>query len=252
MRGPSPMPRTRSRRKVDLYVQYHRDGTANAAIGAKAEGAPASRCIAAQRRRVPGAPLYSARQCSRRAHRRRCARRSSPGAPGAGQTDGRRSCMGPLGAQAEGIPERVQGVDRGAQAQAACRNVRVSMLETQGNPAQVAPLLAHAVGRPNPRAKIADRRHRRRRRRWPPRPRVEAAGRAAATPPSSSHGVDRTHPRRRQRSQGARPDQSRQHRASGRWRSISTAWAISVLPLALRMLQRRGRPRRAPPAATQA
>ena len=57
MRAPLRTPRPRSRRKVDLYVQYHRGGTANAAVAQKlkAAGIPVLAVNAA----VPGAPLYS-------------------------------------------------------------------------------------------------------------------------------------------------------------------------------------------------
>ena len=59
--------------------------------------------------------------------------------------------LGPLGAQAEGIPERVQGVTEGLKRQ--LPSTRVVMLDTQGNPGQVGALLGKLLSA-QPTAKI--------------------------------------------------------------------------------------------------
>ena len=59
--------------------------------------------------------------------------------------------LGPLSAQAEGIPERVQGVTEGLKRQ--LPSTRVVMLDTQGNPAQVGALLGKLLSA-QPTAKI--------------------------------------------------------------------------------------------------
>src|SRR5678815_2899499 len=118
-------------RKVDLYVQYHRGGAANAAVAQKlkAAGIP----LLAVNGPVPGAPLYSLDNLA--AGRiagdalGQFAARSWAGQPTAAVVIGRLSTN----------PDRVQGVTEGLRKR--LPNVRVSTLETQGNPAQVALLL---------------------------------------------------------------------------------------------------------------
>jgi ribose transport system substrate-binding protein len=122
-------------RKVDLYVLYHRDSATNAAIVAKLRTAGIP--VLAINHAAGAAPLYTIDNAA------------------AGQLAGEALgdfavrqwraqpkvavVLGPLGAQAERIPERVQGVTDGLRRHVP--NVRVTMLDTQGNPANVAPLL---------------------------------------------------------------------------------------------------------------
>ena len=118
-------------RKVDLYVQYHRGGSANAAIAQKlkAAGIPVIAVNAA----VPGAPLYSLDNAV--AGRiagdalAQFATRTWPGQATVAVVIGRVSSN----------PERVQGVAEALRKRMPA--VQVSMLDTQGNPAQAAPLL---------------------------------------------------------------------------------------------------------------
>ncbi len=121
-------------RKVDLYIQYHR-GAANAAVAEKlrAAGIP----VLAVNSPVPGAPLYTADNAS--AGRiagealAQFAARSWRGQPMAA------AVVGHLSATADRVPERAQGV-AAALAQK-LPAVRVSTLDTKGNPAQVGPLV---------------------------------------------------------------------------------------------------------------
>jgi len=118
-------------RKVDLYVQYHRGSTGNATVAQKlkAAGIP----VLAVNEPVPGAPLYSLDNAA--AGRiagdalTQFARRTWAGQPTVAVVIGRVSAN----------TERVQGVADALRKSSP--SVRVSMLETQGNPAQVAPLL---------------------------------------------------------------------------------------------------------------
>ncbi len=122
-------------RKVDLYIQYHR-GAANAAVAEvlKAAGIP----VLALNYPVPGAPLYTADNvvAGRVAGEAlaRFAAGSWRGQPTAAVV------IGNLSATEERVPERAQGV-REALAQG-LPGVRVTSLDTKGNPAQVGPLLA--------------------------------------------------------------------------------------------------------------
>jgi ABC-type sugar transport system substrate-binding protein len=122
-------------KKVDLYILYHRDPATNAAIVGKlkAAGIP----VLAFNHAAAAAPLYTIDNMA--------AGRL------AGETLGDFAVrnwraqpkvavvLGPLGAQAERIPERVQGVTEGLKRH--LPNVRVTMLDTQGNPAHVGALL---------------------------------------------------------------------------------------------------------------
>ena len=118
-------------RKVDLYIQYHRGDAVNAAIAQrlKASGIP----LLAVNEPVPGAPLYSLDNAA--AGRiagdalAQFAAKSWPGQPTAAIVIGRLATQ----------RERVQGVIDSLRKR--LPNARVSTLETQGNPAQVAPLL---------------------------------------------------------------------------------------------------------------
>ena len=118
-------------RKVDLYVQYHRGITANAAIAQKlkAAGIPVIAVNAA----VPGAPLYSLDNAA--AGRiagdalAQFATRSWPGQATVAVVIGRVSSNA----------ERVQGVAEALRKR--LPSAQVTMLDTQGNPAQATPLL---------------------------------------------------------------------------------------------------------------
>ena len=125
-------------RKVDLYIQYYR-GAANTAVAEKlkAAGIP----ILAVNYPVPGAPLYTADNVAagriagdalvRFASR---AWRAQPMAA---------VILGNLSDAADRVPERAQGVT-----EALARGlpgVRVTQLDTKGNPAQVGPLFGKFV-----------------------------------------------------------------------------------------------------------
>jgi len=118
-------------RRVDLYIQYHRGDAANAAIAQrlKASGIP----LLAVNEPVPGAPLYSLDNAA--AGRiagdalAQFAAKSWAGQPTTAIVIGRLATQ----------RDRVQGVIESLRKR--LPNVRVSTLETQGNPAQVAPLL---------------------------------------------------------------------------------------------------------------
>jgi ribose transport system substrate-binding protein len=121
-------------RKVDLYIQYHR-GAANVAIAEKLRvaGIP----VLAVNYPVPGAPLYTADNmgAGRIAGEAlvQFATRSWRGQPMAAVV------VGDLSATADRVPERAQGV-AAALAQK-LPAVRVSALDTKGNPAQVGSLV---------------------------------------------------------------------------------------------------------------
>src|SRR2546430_5870798 len=122
-------------RRVDLYVQYHRGGTANATVGQKlkAAGIPAL----AINDPVPGAPLYALDNAG--AGRvagealAQFAARAWAGQPTVAVVIGR------VSAAAERVPERVRGVTDALRARLPA--ARLNTLDTRGNPAQVAPLL---------------------------------------------------------------------------------------------------------------
>jgi ribose transport system substrate-binding protein len=122
-------------RKVDLYVEYHRGATANATVAGKlkAAGIP----VLAVNYPVPGAPLYSLDNVA--AGRvaggalAEFAARTWAGQPVVAVVIGR------VSASAERVPERVQGVAETLRRRLPA--ARLTTLDTQGNPAQVAPLL---------------------------------------------------------------------------------------------------------------
>jgi ABC-type sugar transport system substrate-binding protein len=122
-------------RKVSLYIQYHR-GAANAAIAEKLRAAGIS--ILAINHPVPGAPLYTADNLAagRLAGEAlaQVAARSWRGQPTAA------AVIGNLSATADRVPERVRGVTEALGQRLPA--VRVTALDTKGNPAQVGPLLA--------------------------------------------------------------------------------------------------------------
>jgi len=132
-------------RKVDLYIQYHA-GAANAAIAEKLKAAGIK--VLALNYPVPGAPLYTVDNLAagRVAGQAlaQFALRSWRGQPMAAVV------VGDISATADRVPERVKGVTEAfAQRLPA---VKVTALDTHGNPAQVAPLLgkflaAHPSGK---------------------------------------------------------------------------------------------------------
>ena len=134
-------------KKVDLYILYHRDPATNAAIVDKLKRAGIP--VIALNHAAGGTPLYTIDNVA------------------AGQMAGEAlgdfaarnwraqnkivAVLGPLGAQAEGILERVQGVMEGLKRH--LPNTRVVMLDTQGNRAQVGALLGKLLSA-QPTAKI--------------------------------------------------------------------------------------------------
>lgn len=134
-------------KKVDLYILYHRDPATNAAIVLKLKGAGIP--VIALNHAAGATPLYTIDNVA--------AGRMAGEALGDFAVRNWRAqnkivaVLGPLGAQAEGIPERVQGVTEGLKRQ--LPNTRVVMLDTQGNPAQVGALLGKLLSA-QPTAKI--------------------------------------------------------------------------------------------------
>jgi ribose transport system substrate-binding protein len=122
-------------RKVDLYIQYHRDPAVNTAVGEKlrAAGIPAL----AINEPVPGAPLYTADNIA--------AGRIAGDALGDLAVRTWRGLptiavlLGHLADQPDRIPERAKGVIEGIRRHLPA--IRVIPIDTQGNPAQVGPLL---------------------------------------------------------------------------------------------------------------
>ena len=122
-------------RKVDLYIQYHR-GAANAAIGEKLKAAGIR--VLAVNDPVPGAPLYTVDNLA--AGRiagealAQFALRSWRGQSTAA------AVVGNLSATADRVPERGQGVTAALRQRLPA--VRVTDVDTKGNPAQVGPQVA--------------------------------------------------------------------------------------------------------------
>jgi ribose transport system substrate-binding protein len=122
-------------RKVDLYIEYLHDATANAMVGEVLRQAriPGLAVNAA----VPGAPLYTVDNLG--------AGRIAGEALGQfGAATWRAQptlavLIGALTALADGIPERAQGVRDGLRRH--LPRVQVAALDTQGNPSRVGPLL---------------------------------------------------------------------------------------------------------------
>ena len=134
-------------RKVQLYILYHRDPATNAAIvqKLKAAGIPAL----AINHPAAGAPLYTIDNLA--AGRIAGEALSQFAAQHWRSQNVLAFVIGPTGATADGIPDRVKGVTEGLKSFAP--TVRVAMLDTQGNPAQVAPLLGKAL-QAHPSAKL--------------------------------------------------------------------------------------------------
>lgn len=132
-------------RKVDLYIQYHRGG-ANVAVAEKLKAAGIK--VLALNAPIAGVPLYTADNLA--AGRvagealAQFALRAWRGQPMAA------AIVGPVSAAAERVPERVQGVTQALGQR--LPGVRVTALDTKGNPAQVGPLVGkflatHPTGR---------------------------------------------------------------------------------------------------------
>ena len=136
-------------RKVDLYILYHRDPATTMPPSSEKPQARRHPGHRAQPRRGRGAALHD-RQRGCRPDSRGCARRLRRAQLARAEQD-RRWCWGRSGAQAEGIPERVQGVTEGLKRQ--LPSTRMVMLDTQGNPAQVGALLGKLLSA-QPTAKI--------------------------------------------------------------------------------------------------
>jgi len=126
-------------RHVSLYVLYHRDLAANAALAEKlrAAGIP----VLALNHAVPGAPLYTADNLA--AGRIAGLALGEFGARAWRAPSKLGVIVGALGAPADGVPERVQGLTEGLKRHLPA--LRVVTLDTQGNPAQVAPLLGRVL-----------------------------------------------------------------------------------------------------------
>ena len=158
---------------------------------------------------------------------------SSPRATGAAQTKVGGDRSAPSAPQRSAMPERVQGVTAGAPpavARAAGDDARHEGQSGAGRPA------ARASSSPrHPTGEATRRRHRRHDRaggQGGARGGGPRAGRRHRQPRRRSHD-----PRRHERAEGDRPQQSRAASSSDRSRSTSTAAGYGVLPLAMRMLQ---------------
>jgi len=134
-------------RKVDLYIQYHAGAAANATVARtlKAAGIP----VLAVNDPVPGAPLYGLDNAAagRLAGEAlaQFAARAWAGQPTVAVVVGR------VAAAAERVPERVRGLTDALHQRLPA--ARLTTLDTQGNPAQVAPLLGAFLAA-NPARKV--------------------------------------------------------------------------------------------------
>jgi ribose transport system substrate-binding protein len=137
-------------RKVDLYIAYHRGPAANATIAQKlkAAGIP----VLAINEPVPGAPLYTLDNAA-------AGRLAGEAlAQFAGRTWANQPTVavviGRIAAASERVPERVQGVTDALRARLPA--ARLTTLDTQGNPAQVASLLgAFLAAQPGKKVLVA-------------------------------------------------------------------------------------------------
>ncbi len=127
------------RRKVDLYIQYHHDLATNAMIGQRLRAAKIP--VLAINYPVPDAPLYTVDAAA--------AGRIAGEALGEFATRAWRGqsvlavVVGNLGARADRVPERVQGVTDGLRRHVPA--IKIATLDTQGNPARVGALLGRLV-----------------------------------------------------------------------------------------------------------
>jgi len=126
-------------RKVDLYIQYLDDPATNIKVGQRLRGAGVG--VLAINTPVPDAPLYTMdnRVAGRIAGEAlsEYGGRNWRGLPTIGVV------LGHLQAQAHRVPERAQGATEGLKRHLPA--IRIIPVDTQGNPAQVAPLLAKVL-----------------------------------------------------------------------------------------------------------
>jgi len=138
------------KRKVDLYIQYFNDAATNAKVGQILRAAGIR--VLAINTPVPDAPLYTLdnRAAGRIAGEAlsEFGARNWRGQPTIGVV------VGNLGDREHHVDERAQGATEGLKRQLA--TLRISSLDTQGNPAQVGPLLAKLLaGHPSTRVLVA-------------------------------------------------------------------------------------------------
>ena len=135
------------KRKVDLYIQYLDDPATNAKIGQSLRSA-GIRAMAINPP-VPDAPLYT--MDNRAAGRIAGEALSEYGAKSWRGVPTIGVVVGNLRAQEYRIPERAQGASEGLRRHLPA--LKITMLDTQGNPAQVGPLLAKVLAA-NPATKV--------------------------------------------------------------------------------------------------
>lgn len=134
-------------RRVNLYISYQQDPSINRAVGEKLRNAGIP--VLAVNSSVPGAPLYTADNLAAG----RIAGESLAKFA-AGTWRGQPTVavlLGNLSDQANRVRERAQGVREGLTE--SLSTIRITALDTQGNPAQVGPLLAKFVST-HPASKI--------------------------------------------------------------------------------------------------
>ena len=122
-------------RKVDLYIQYCDDPATNARVGERLRAAKIG--VLAINTPVPDAPLYTID--NRAAGRIGGEALSEYGAKNWRGQPTIGVVLGNLRAQEHRVPDRVQGASEGLKRHLPA--LRITPLETQGNPAQVGPLL---------------------------------------------------------------------------------------------------------------
>jgi len=127
------------RRKVDLYIQYLDDPATNVKIGQSLRAA-GIRALAINTP-VPDAPLYT--MDNRAAGRIAGEALSEYGAKNWRGLPTIGIVVGNLRAQEQRIPERAQGASEGLKRHLPA--IKITALDTQGNPAQVGPLLARVL-----------------------------------------------------------------------------------------------------------
>jgi ABC-type sugar transport system substrate-binding protein len=122
-------------RRVDLYIQYCQDAAANAAVAERlrAAGIP----MLAINYALPAAPLYTADNLAAGQIAGEALGQFANANWRAQTTVG--VLVGHLRDQANRVPERARGVQEGLRRY--LPTLRLTMVDTQGNPAQVAPLL---------------------------------------------------------------------------------------------------------------
>jgi len=135
------------KRKIDLYIQYLDDPSTNAKIGQILRGA-GIRALAINTP-VPDAPLYTID--NRAAGRIAGEALSEFGAKGWRGVPTLGVVVGNLRAQERHVPERALGASEGLKRHLPA--LKITSLDTQGNPAQVGPLLGKVLAA-NPATKV--------------------------------------------------------------------------------------------------